>query len=211
MIRASLIALALWAAPAAAQEVTPDSIPRGRQDYRAAAAGTYRLDPAHSAVQARVPHMGFSVSVFRFGTVSGRLDWNPDDPAQSRLEAEVEIASIMTPVAGFAETLTGPDYLDSAANPAARFTADSFAAESPTRGQVSGQLTLLGQTRPATFQVTLIGAGKGYTGDESGNPVIRDLIGIHAETQIDPQAHGMNEFFTDPITVEIDAEFARQE
>jgi len=65
MIRASLIALALWAAPAAAQEVTPESIPRGQQDYHAAAAGAYRLDPAHSAVQARVPHMGFSVSVFR--------------------------------------------------------------------------------------------------------------------------------------------------
>ncbi|MFC3570474.1 YceI family protein [Paracoccus simplex] len=211
MIRASLIALALWAAPAAAQEVTPESIPRGQQDYHAAAAGRYRLDPAHSAVQARVPHMGFSVSLFRFGAVSGQLDWNPDDPAQSRLAAEVQIASIMTPVEGFAEILTGPDYLDSAANPTARFTADGFTAESPTKGTVSGQLTLLGKTRPATFDVTLIGAGKGYTGDEAGNPIIRDLIGIHARTDIDPQAYGMNEFFTDPITIEIDAEFARQE
>lgn len=211
MIRASLIALVLWAAPAAAQEVTPDNIPRGQSDYHAASAGAYRLDPAHTAVLVRVPHMGFSVSVFRFGEVSGRLDWNPDDPAQSRLEAEVAIASITTPVEGFAQTLTGPDYLDSAKNPTARFTADSFTADSLTGGKVSGPLTLLGHTHPATFDVTLIGAGKGYTGDEAGNPIIRDLIGLHAETRIDPQAYGMNAFFTDPITIEIDAEFARQE
>ncbi|SMG48829.1 MULTISPECIES: YceI family protein [unclassified Paracoccus (in: a-proteobacteria)] len=211
MIRASLIAIALWAGPAAAQEVTPDSIPRGQQDYHAASAGTYRLDPAHTAVQTRVPHMGFSVSVFRFGSVSGQLEWNPDDPAQNRLEAEVEIASLSTPVEGFAEILTGPDYLDSAKNPTARFAADGFTADSLTAGKVQGQLTLLGKTLPATFDVTLIGAGKGFTGDEAGNPIIRDLIGVHAETQIDPQAYGMSPFFTDPITIEVDAEFARQE
>ena len=41
--------------------------------------------------------------------------------------------------------------------------------------------------------------------------MIRNLLGVHAETQIDPQAYGMSPFFTAPIPIVIDAEFARQE
>ena len=69
--------------------------------------------------------------------------------------------------------------------------------------QIAGRLT--------TGRAALVGAGQGYTGDENGNPVIRNLLGVHAETQIDPQAYGMSPFFTAPIPIVIDAEFARQE
>lgn len=208
MIRALLLC-ALCATPALAEEVQPQDIPQGQKDYHAAEAGDYRLDPAHTAVIARVLHMGFSYSVFRFDAVSGELVWTPDDPAAMRLVAEVQTGSIATPVKGFAEALAGADYLNSAAHPVARFTSDRFTPDSDTGGSVSGQLTLLGQTHPATFAVELVGAGKGYTGDENGNPVIRNLIGVHAETRIDPQAYGMSGFFTAPIPIVIDAEFAR--
>lgn len=211
MIRAALLMLALCAAPLAAQEVQPADIPQGQRDYHAAAPGAYKLDPHHSAVIVRVPHMGFSYSVFRFDAVSGQLDWNPNDPAQSRLTAEVQAGSISTPVEGFAEALKGADYLNVAANPVARFVSETFTAESDTRGTVSGQLTLMGRTQPAVFAVDLVGAGQGYTGDENGNPVIHNLIGVHAVTEIVPQAYGMNAFFTAPIPIVIDAEFARQE
>ncbi|WP_017999361.1 YceI family protein [Paracoccus sp. N5] len=210
MIRVALLC-ALCAAPVAAQEVQPQDIPQGQKDYHAAEAGTYKLDPYHSAVIARVPHMGFSYSVFRFDAVSGELGWNPDDPAAMRLTAEVQVGSISTPVEGFAEVLKGAEYLNTAANPVARFVSERFAPESDTKGAVSGQLTLMGRTHPATFAVELVGAGKGFTGDENGNPVIRNLIGVHAETQIDPQAYGMNAFFTAPIPLVIDAEFARSD
>ncbi|MGA0613356.1 YceI family protein [Paracoccus sp. KR1-242] len=211
MIRATIIAALLCATPAMAQDIKPSDVPHGQKDYHAAAAGTYNLDHYHTGVIARVQHLGFSYSVFRFDKVSGVLEWNPDDPGSSKLTAQVEIASISTPVEGFAEILTGKDYLNGAANPTASFVSDSFTADSNTAGTVSGQLTLMGKTHPATFRVELVGAGKGYTGDENGNPVIRDLIGLRAETQIDPQAYGLNAFFTEPIPISIDAEFARKE
>jgi len=210
MLRALCLALALGAAmPALAQD--PAQIPRGQKDYHAAAAGSYNLDPYHSAVIARVGHLDFSYSVFRFDKVTGALEWNPDDPAASKLSVEVEIASISNPVEGFREVLLGPDYLNGTAYPTASFTAESFVAESNTSGTVSGPLTIMGKTHPATFRAELVGAGRGYTGDENGNPVIRDLIGLRAETEIDPQAYGLNAFFTTPIPIEIDAEFARKE
>lgn len=211
MIRAALIALVLCAAPAAAQDYKPSDVPHGQKNYHAAGPGSYALDPYHSAVIARVLHLGFSYSVFRFDKVSGTLDWKPDDPAASKLEVEVDVTSISSPVEGFADVLRGKDYLDTAANPTARFVSEGFVAESETKGSVNGQLTLMGKTHPAIFGVELIGAGKGFTGDENGNPVIRDLIGLHAQTQIDPQAYGLNAFFTEPILISIDAEFARKE
>lgn len=210
MIRAACIAL-LCATPVLAQEAAPADIPLGQKDYHVAAAGSYKLDPAHSAVVARVQHMGFSYSVFRFDQPSAELEWNPADPGQSKLTATVQVNSISTPVKDFAQYLLGKDYLDAATNPTATFVSESFAADSDTLGKVSGQLTLMGKTNPATFDVELVGAGKGYTGDAQGNPVIRDLIGLQARTEIDPQAYGMNEFFTSPIPLQIDAEFVRQE
>ena len=33
-----------------AQNITPADVPRGQDDYHAAAAGQYRLDPMHTAV-----------------------------------------------------------------------------------------------------------------------------------------------------------------
>ncbi len=211
MIRVAGFAICLCAAPLAAQEIKPSDIPQGKPDYHLSSAGTYRLDPMHSAVLARVQHMGFSYSVFRFDEVAAELIWNPDDPGANKLTAEVQIASITTPVPGFADILQGADYLDAARNPTARFVSDSFTASDVKTGEVSGQLTLMGQTHPATFEVQLIGAGNGFTGDAQGNPILRDLIGIHASTQIDPQAYGLNDFFTTPIPIEIDAEFVKQE
>lgn len=212
-MRSTLLALALMAGPALAEtggdaaQISPADVPRGQADYHAAAAGSYRLDPLHSAVLARVPHMNFSISVLRFDAVSGQLDWNPDDPAQSRLEAVVQIKSLSTPVPGFAEILYGPDYLKADEFPEARFTATGFQADSNTAGTVTGDLTIMGQTHPARFDVTLVGAGRGYAGDAEGNPFITDLIGMSAETRIDPQAYGLNPFFTDPIVIRIEAEF----
>ena len=210
MMRALCLAI-LGAAPVAAQDYSPADVPHGQRDFHAAAAGSYRLDPMHTAVIARVLHLGFSYSLFRFDAPDGVLEWNPDDPMQNRLEAHVAIDSLSTPVAGFKEVLLGADYLNAAANPQASFVSDSFTVDDETRGTVAGQLTLMGRTHPATFDVTLIGAGKGYTGDAQANPIIRDLIGIQATTEIDPQAYGLNAFFTAPIPIQIDAEFVRQE
>src|SRR5581483_9919577 len=97
----------------------PPAIPHGTQDYRNSDAGTYRLDPNHTAVLARVSHLGFSFSVFRFGRTQATLQWNPDDPVKCHLTAKVETASIATPVKGFARLLSGNAYLKSAQFPEA--------------------------------------------------------------------------------------------
>jgi polyisoprenoid-binding protein YceI len=187
----------------ASADPDPKSLPMGQHDYKLATAGTYTLDPNHVGLIARVSHMGFSISIFRFGKVAATLDWNPTDIAKSRLTATVDTTSIETNVPGFAEELQGDQYLKTAKFPQATFVSTAFRQTDAQHGKVDGKFTLMGKTVPVTFDVTLVGAGPGF----AGSPVMGHVIGINAETAINPQDFGMSPFFTVPIQLVIDTEF----
>jgi polyisoprenoid-binding protein YceI len=155
------------------------------------------------SVEARVSHIGFSTSIFRFGKVSATLQWDPKTVAKSTLTATVETNSIMTNVAGFAEELQGDDYLKAAKNPQATFTSTAFRQIDPQHGKVDGTMSLMGKTFPATFDVSLVGAGPGF----AGGPTMGHVIGIHAETKIDPKTIGLPAILSAPIDLVIDTEF----
>ncbi|HEX4860030.1 MAG TPA: YceI family protein, partial [Rhizomicrobium sp.] len=74
--------------------------------------------------------------------------------------------------------------------------------------KVDGRLTLMGRTVPATFDVTLVGAGPGF----AGGPVMGHVIGIHAETSIDAKAIGLSPdlLLKTPIVIAIDTEFDKK-
>ncbi|HEX4765156.1 MAG TPA: YceI family protein [Lichenihabitans sp.] len=186
-------------APALAQ--LPPGVFAGERDYKLAPAGAYALDPAHTAVIAKVSHIGYSLSVFRFGKIDGSLTWDPGKPSRSSLSASVETASISTPVPDFAAQLAGDGFLKSAAFPKASFVSTAFHQTDASHGRVEGRFTLMGKTRPLTFDVELVGAGKGFMG--------HPRIGMEAKAQIDPRDYGMPPVFSDPIRLEIDAEFAQ--
>jgi polyisoprenoid-binding protein YceI len=201
---AALAAVAVFASAGLAQAACPTGLPPGvtcgAPDAKLAPAGNYKVDPNHAAIVARVSHIGYSLSVFRFGKVTSTLAWDPAAPGASKLSAAVDTASIETPVPGFPEELSGDKYLKSKAFPQATFVSTSFKQIDATHGRVAGDFTLLGVTHPMTFDVELIGAGKGF-----GAP----RIGVHAHAMLDPKAYAMSPFFLDPIELAIDAEFVR--
>jgi polyisoprenoid-binding protein YceI len=190
----------------AADPAPPMVIPHGQKDVRLATAGTYSLDPNHVAVIARVSHMGFSMSAFRFGKVAATLQWDPAAIAKSKLDATVETGSIETNVAGFAEELQGADYLNVAKYPVATFASSAFRQKDATHGDVDGTLSIMGKAVPVTFAVTLVGAGPGF----AGGPVMGHVIGIHAETSVDAGAIGLPPIFSSPIEIAIDTEFDKR-
>jgi polyisoprenoid-binding protein YceI len=190
----------------AAPAPPPAILPHGQPDARKATAGVYSLDPAHTAVIARVSHLGFSMSVFRFGKVAATLRWDPLRMERSSLSASVETSSIETPVPGFAAQLRGKDYLNAAKNPRATFVSTAFRPRDEKSGVVEGRLTLMGRTLPASFEVRLVGAGPGF----AAGPVIGHVLGVHALTHVDPKAIGLPSVFHEPIEISIDAEFAKK-
>jgi polyisoprenoid-binding protein YceI len=151
------------AAPVLAQ--APAAGPRPQavigKDPAATTAGTYRMDPRHTSVIARMAHAGgFSLSTFRFGTSAGTLTWNPADVEASRIEVTVDARSLMTPVPDFAAELIGDRFLNTAVHPEMKFVSTSIRRTGPTTGQITGDLTFNGQTRPLVIDAQLVGGGK---------------------------------------------------
>jgi polyisoprenoid-binding protein YceI len=192
-------------AVAQAQGTQPNGLPpgvyMGEADYKQAPAGTYSIDPEHASVVARVSHLRYSWSIFRFDRVSGTLKWDPVNPANSSITAKVETASITSNVKDFAQELSGNKFLNSPAFPEATFVSSAFRQMSTRRGKVEGQFTLMGKTKPVTFDVELVGAGKGFAD--------RPRIGVSARGTINPVDFGLPPLFGDSIEIVVDVEFQK--
>ena len=198
-MKSKLFALCAAAALAAGSAAAAQTMPVAQHDYKAAVAGKYAIDAKHTGLVARVPHLGFSYSIFRFQTVTGTLAWDPANPAADKLEVSVDPKSITTaPVDGFSDELAGAKYLNAVKFPAITFTSTAFHPTSPTHGTVEGDLALMGVTKHVVFDVDLVGAGKGFRGP---------VIGIAAKTTIQPKDFGLPAFIVAPIELYIDSEF----
>jgi polyisoprenoid-binding protein YceI len=192
---AGLAALSL-AASAGSQAM---KLPTPAHSYKAAPAGTYKLDAKHMGLVARVPHFGFSYSVFRFTDAKGDLTWDPANPKADKLDVTVDPKAIETANTGgdFAGEI-GTRFLKVAQFPTATFTSTAFHATGPDHGTVDGDLTLMGVTKHVVFDVKLVGAGKGMHGN---------TIGVTARTELDPTAYNLPGVITGPIELTIDSEF----
>ncbi|MGE0596558.1 MAG: YceI family protein [Hyphomonadaceae bacterium] len=136
-MRAFLFAIALLAAPAAfAQE-------------------TYRIDPAHTQVAFSIDRFGFNHVLGRFEQVEGALTLDVAAPANSSVHAVIQTASVSAGDDTRNEHLRGERWLNVAQYPTMEFRSTAVRVIDETHAEVTGDLTLLGQTHPVTLQVTL--------------------------------------------------------
>jgi polyisoprenoid-binding protein YceI len=194
------IGLALLITSAARAQLPP-GVYAGEHDYRLATAGDYGLDAGHTAVLAEVSHIGYSLSVFRFDKVEGTLKWDPARPDASHLSVSVDTASIDTPVPNFAKELSGAGFLNASAFPKATFVSTAFHQIDASHGRVEGAFTLMGKSVPMTFDVELLGAGKGFMG--------HPRIGIEARARLKTADFGLPPVLGSTIQLVVDSEFAK--
>jgi polyisoprenoid-binding protein YceI len=207
---ASALALAACTPPAEQPETPapPVSV--------AAPSGEYALDQNHSTVTVRALHFGLARYTLRFNTVSGSLNFNADDPAQSSVEIAVDTTSLDTPYSGdrnFDAELQNSEWLDSAGNPTATFRSTSAEQTGPVTARVTGDLTIRGVTHPATFDVTY----NGSWAQHPAGPAISG-IGFSARGTIQRSDYGLmvlqpstgpSSGVADDVTLEVEAEFNR--
>jgi len=175
------------------------------QDPLSAAEGEYVLDPQHASVVWSLSHSGLSMFTGRFDEISGALDFNPEDPAQSVVDIRITSASVSTNVPGFTEELAEDGkYFDSEAYPEIHFLSTSAVTTGAATGQVTGDLTLKGVTKPVTLDVTFNGAGKSF-----GHP--GDTLGFSATVAFERSDFGMdyltNFGIGDTVKLVIEVEF----
>lgn len=171
-----------------------------------APAGTYHLDPRHSSVLFDVDHFGYSRFVARFDKVAATLDAVPSAPETSQLSVTVSAASVDTNVPDLDRMITGPDLLDAAAWPDIRFEATSLKRTGKNTGEMTGDLTMHGKSRPVTLDVTFNGAAPDpLTGD--------DTLGFSAVGQFNRADWGLGAWWPavgNDVRVRIEAEFIRK-
>lgn len=117
-------------------------------------------DGQHAFIEFRISHLGFSWLYGRFNEFEGEFTFDPENPENSSAEATVQTASVDTNHERRDNHLRNEDFLTVEDHPQARFESTNFVPLGDERYRLEGDLTLLGHTRPVTFEVEHVGAGE---------------------------------------------------
>jgi polyisoprenoid-binding protein YceI len=174
-------------------------------------ATTWQIDPAHTTVEFAVKHMMFTTVRGRFKTFSGTIQVDPENPDASKVNVEIDAASIDTGAADRDTHLRSADFLDVEHCPKLSFRStrvEGAHAKEGDRFKVVGTLEIRGQAFPVTLDAAFEGIGKDPWGNERAGFTARAeidrrqwglqwnqaleaggvLVGNHVKIEIDAQA-----------------------
>lgn len=185
MNKAYLLALPLLAAaPLLAQNGAPQM--PGQVDPSRAAAGTYAVDNHHAQILWTVSHFGFNDYFGIFGQPTGTLTIDPAKPNDAKVKINIPVNELATSRADLTKHMMTADFLNAAQFPTASFESTKVEATG-TKAKITGNLTLLGVTKPVVLDAEFTGAGK--------NPMNqKETIGFHATTSLKRSDWGMTKF-----------------
>lgn len=169
------------------------------------AADTYEIDPAHAWVEFSINHAGWSFAQGDFTDVSGTIMFDKEDPAASSVEVSFPAATVDTNFDGRDEHIRSPDFLNVEEFPTISFSSTSIEVTGDNTGLITGDLTMLGMTKPVVLDATF--------NNEMALPwdASVTVAGFSATTTIDPSEFGMSkvaEFGLGPVvnvTINVEA------
>ena len=139
----------------------------------------WNVDASHSTVGFTVRHLVISKVRGRFAQFSGTVTL-PDSGALEggSVKAEVQIGSIDTAEPKRDGHLKSPDFFDAENFPRMTVRIDEVALTADGAGVARGRITILGETRPLEFPVSVSSASS-------------DIAQVTASLEIDRSAFGM--------------------
>jgi len=167
-------------------------------------AGHFKLDPKHASLIASVRHLGVSNYVLRFDKLAADFTYDPAHPEATKLQATVDTTSL--DVGADYSRKFADEFLEATQFPQATFVATSMTPGADGRkGIMTGDLTLMGVTKPVTFNVAFVAVGHGLP--------FGTIAGFSATTVIHRSDFGSRyvlNFVGDDVTLNIEGEFDRQ-
>lgn len=112
----------------------------------------WKIDPAHSAAQFTVRHMGISNVSGTFTKLSGTAVFNEKDITQSQVNASIDANSVDTRIDMRDKDLRSPNFFDVEKYPTIDFKSKRI-AKNGDKLQMIGDLTMHGTTREVTLDV----------------------------------------------------------
>ena len=169
----------------------------------AAQAGTWQIDPNHTAAQFSVRHLGVSTVRGAFTRVSGSAKYDPADPAKDSLEVTIDADSVDTRVEMRDNDLRSAHFLDVQKYPTIAFHSKQAKAMGTGKLSITGDLTIHGVTKEVVLDV------EGPTAPMKDPMGSGQRMGAAATTKINRQDFGVSSLpgvVGDEITITIDAE-----
>jgi polyisoprenoid-binding protein YceI len=167
----------------------------------------FKFDPAHSTIAFKVRHF-LGTAKGKFTKFSGTIEVDREHPEKSSVRATIQAASIDTANAKRDEHLRTADFFNARQYPEITFKSRRVKQTGPHAGEIAGDLTMHGVTRPITLNVQLLGdsqsAGKNSTTRwrVTTAPLKRSDFGVG-------KGAGGNWMISDDVTVEIEIAAAR--
>ena len=172
--------------------------------------GTWNIDATHSIVGFSVRHMMVSKVRGRFEKFDATLTV-PEDPTQASIEATIDSGSINTDNSDRDAHIRSSDFFSVEDHP--QFTFRSTGLEAKGEDFVlKGDLSIKGNTHPIELALEFNGAtvdpyGLDRAGFAATTQISRKEFGVDIETPMDSGGVVVG----DRITIQIDAEFTRQD
>jgi polyisoprenoid-binding protein YceI len=168
--------------------------------------GKYALDSSHGYITFTYSHLGFSNPRVGFNSFDTVLDLDTDNPENSTVEVTIDAASIDSRVAEFNEHLVGADFFNTAEYPTITFRSTKVTATGDNTFDVTGDLTILGTTKPVTLTTTI---------NKAGNHPLRNVptVGVSASTKLVRSEWGLGAYVpavSDEVELSIEVELLSQ-
>lgn len=149
----------------------------------AGAADTFNLDSVHSALVFKVKHLNVSYSWGMLNSPTGRIVWDSADPTRSTFEISAKVENIHTANAKRDNHLRSPDFFDGRQFPNITFKSTAVKPAGENKYEVSGDLTIRGNTRPITVTLEHFGTvtgpqGRVKTGFDGSFTINRQDFGV---------------------------------
>jgi polyisoprenoid-binding protein YceI len=172
---------------------------------------TWNIDPAHSAAQFKVKHMMISNVKGEFTSLQGGFELDEQNVENSRIEAEIDAATINTREPQRDAHLKSADFFDVEKFPTLSFRSTKVSKKNSGELAVEGDLRIHGVTRPVTFSVE-------GPSEPARDPWGNTRIGLSATTKINRKDFGLTWnaaletggiLVGDEVTITLDVQFVK--
>jgi polyisoprenoid-binding protein YceI len=170
-----------------------------------AGSDVWHLDPAHSAAQFSVRHMGISTVRGTFTKLRGDVTYSPSDPTHSTIDVTIDASSVDTRVEMRDNDVRGPHFLDAAKYPVITFKSKHVEDAGAGHLKVTGDLTIHRVTKEVVLDV------EGPTGPMTGQ-MGGPRMGASATTKINREDFGVggsSAMVGDEVQIVIDEELVQ--
>jgi polyisoprenoid-binding protein YceI len=145
---------------------------------------SWMIDSAHTEVNFTVRHMMISNVRGQFQKVSGTVEFDEASPANTRIDVQIEAASVNTKEEKRDAHLKSPDFFDAEKYPYLTFKSRRVEVKDATHARLMGDLTIRDVTREVSLDVEYNGSARSPWGAISA--------GFSARTAIKRKDWGLN-------------------